>query len=89
MKHARPEDLTEIEPLLIQIRRINNLKEKQMGHFYFRGINIVHFHIDNSRIFIDIGDSRTEIIFTDFAAQIDRILLEVRKFMQEVSQRKK
>ncbi|WMT50515.1 MAG: hypothetical protein RE471_05910 [Ferroplasma sp.] len=89
MKHARPEDLKEVEPLLIQIRRINNLKEKQTGHFYFRGINIVHFHIDNSRIFIDIGDSRTEIIFTDFAAQIDRILLEVRKYMQEVSQRKK
>ena len=54
MKHAKPEDLEDIEPLLIKIRSVDNLKEKQAGHFYFKGINIVHFHVDNSKIFVDI-----------------------------------
>jgi len=89
VKHAKPEDLENIESLLMQIRTINNLKEKQLGHFYFKGINIVHFHIDNSRIFIDIGDSRTEIVFTGDVIQMDNILIKIKEYMQEVSLRKK
>ena len=89
MKHAKPEDLASIEPLLMQIRRINDLKEKQLGHFYFKGINIVHFHIDNSKIFIDTKDLRTEFVFTGDLIQIDDILAKIRKYIQEVSLRKK
>ena len=89
MKHAKPVDLADIEPLLMKIRSVNNLKEKQIGHFYFRGVNIVHFHIDGSRIFIDIGDSRTEIVSTHNLKEMDDILVNIGKYMHEVSLRKK
>lgn len=84
MKHAKPEDLAGIEPLLVQIRSVNNLKEKQPGHFYFKGINIVHFHTDNSRIFIDIGDTRTELVSSNNQIEIDDIMRKVREYMHAI-----
>lgn len=84
MKHARPEDLSGIEPLLTQIRSVNNLKEKQPGHFYFKGTNIVHFHTDNSRIFIDIGGSRTGLSPSINPTEIDDIMRKVREYMHTI-----
>lgn len=89
MRHAKPEDLASIEPLLTQIRSVNNLKEKQPGHFYFKGINIVHFHLDNSRIFVDIGDSRTELVSSLDLIETDGILRKISEYMHVISLRKR
>ena len=88
MKHAKPEDLADIEPLLIKIRSVDKLKEKQPGHFYFKGINIVHFHVYNSRIFVDIGDSRIELGSSHDPNETDDVLRKIGEYMKAVSLQK-
>ena len=85
VRHAKIEDLSNIEPLLVKIRNVRNLKEKQPGHFYFKGKNIVHFHADNSTLFVDIGDSRTKISGSSDPGEIDDIIRKILEYMDEVS----
>ena len=61
MKHAKIEELSEVDTLMESIRRIKNIKEITPGHFYYRGKNVLHFHIDKSSIFADIGNIRMMI----------------------------
>ena len=44
MKHAGPKALDRLEPLLAQLRRHGELKEKSRGCFYLRGRGFLHFH---------------------------------------------
>ena len=55
MRHARPEDLDRIEPLLAQVRALSVLKEKTRGCFYWRSRAFLHFHQDPKGMFADIG----------------------------------
>lgn len=55
MRHARPEDLDRIEPLLEQIRALGGLKEKKRGCFYLKAKGFLHFHEDPKGMFADIG----------------------------------
>lgn len=56
MRHARPEDLDRIEPLLQQVRALAVLKEKKRGCFYLKSKGFLHFHEDPKGMFADIGD---------------------------------
>ena len=54
MKHAGPEALDRLEPILQKIRRLEGLKEKNRGTFY-RGSNaFLHFHEDPAGMFADL-----------------------------------
>jgi len=55
MRHARPEDLDRIEPLLAQVRALGVLKEKSRGCFYLKSKGFLHFHEDPKGMFADIG----------------------------------
>src|SRR5258708_34908960 len=44
MKHAGPEALDQLEPILEEIRRLGGLKEKKRGGFYCGSRGISHFH---------------------------------------------
>jgi hypothetical protein len=44
MKHAGPAALDRLEPLLVQLRRRDGLKEKSRGVFYRAGRAWLHFH---------------------------------------------
>ena len=55
MRHARPEDLDRIEPLLAQVRALGRLKEKKRGCFYLKSKSFLHFHEDPKGMFADIG----------------------------------
>jgi len=63
MRHARPEDLDRIEPLLDQIRAAGAgvLKEKKRGCFYVKSKGFLHFHEDPKGMFADIEDDRIRI----------------------------
>jgi hypothetical protein len=56
MRHARPEDLDRIEPLLERVRAIGVLKEKKRGCFYWKSKGFLHFHEDPKGMFADVGD---------------------------------
>ena len=58
MRHARPEDLDRIEPLLEEVRALaaaGALKEKKRGIFYLKSKSFLHFHEDPKGMFADVG----------------------------------
>jgi len=54
MKHAGPQALDELEPILREIRKIEGLTEKKRGTFYCRGNAMLHFHEDPAGFFADL-----------------------------------
>jgi hypothetical protein len=54
MKHAGPQALDELEPILRKIRKIEGLTEKKRGSFYYRGSGMLHFHEDPLGFFADL-----------------------------------
>lgn len=58
MKHAGPDALDQLEPILEEIRRLGGLKEKKRGSFYCRSGGFLHFHEDPAGFFADlkVGD---------------------------------
>ena len=55
MKHAGPDALDILGPLLAQIRKHEQLKEKKRGLFYIKGKSFLHFHEDPAGLFADIS----------------------------------
>ena len=56
MKHAGPQALDRLEPLLEQVRCLAALKEKSRGCFYLRGRGLLHFHEHGQgELYADIG----------------------------------
>ncbi len=54
MKHAGPEALDRLEPLIARIRGLPGLVEKQRGTFYRKSRAFLHFHEDPKGLFADI-----------------------------------
>jgi hypothetical protein len=54
MKHAGPEALDRLEPILEEIRRLGGLKEKKRGAFYCGSNGFLHFHEDPAGFFADL-----------------------------------
>jgi hypothetical protein len=54
MRHARPDDLVDLQPLLEQLRGLDGLVERTPGSFYRRGRGFLHFHVDGDRLFCDV-----------------------------------
>jgi hypothetical protein len=54
MKHAGPDALDQLEPILAEIRKLNGLKEKKRGTFYCGSSAFLHFHEDPAGFFADL-----------------------------------
>lgn len=54
MKHAGPEALDRLEPLLVRIRALPGLTERKRGTFYRKSRAFLHFHEDPKGLFADI-----------------------------------
>jgi hypothetical protein len=54
VKHATPETLDTIEPLLAGIRKVAGLRERRRGIFYRKSIAYLHFHEDPAGLFADV-----------------------------------
>lgn len=65
MKHAGPQALDALEPLLARLRGISGLREKSRGVFYAGGRAVLHFHEDPAGLFADLR--------TPEAADFDRV----------------
>jgi len=63
MKHAGPEALDQLEPILEEIRRLGGLKEKKRGAFYYRSSGFLHFHEDPGGFFADLKTSDDYVRF--------------------------
>jgi hypothetical protein len=58
MKHAGPDALDQLEPILEEIRRLEGVREKKRGSFSCRSVGFLHFHEDPAGFFADlkVGD---------------------------------
>ncbi len=54
MKHAGPETLAALEPLLRQLREYSSLVERTPGSFYRKSKAYLHFHEDTSGTYADV-----------------------------------
>jgi hypothetical protein len=54
MRHAGPQTLDQLEPLLTAIRRCPGLREKSRGVFYRKSKALLHFHDDAAGFFADL-----------------------------------
>ena len=54
MRHAGPEALDRLEPLLAELRRRDGLKEKSRGAFYRGSKAFLHFHEHGLEFFADL-----------------------------------
>jgi hypothetical protein len=54
VRHITPDRLPELEPLLVEIRRVEGLVERKPGTFYRRSRAFLHFHEDGDEIYADV-----------------------------------
>jgi hypothetical protein len=76
VKHAGAETLARLGPLLSEVRKRAQLREKSPGSFYLKSKGYLHFHEDPAGIFADVKLDLVE--FTRLRAttsQEQRVLL--------------
>lgn len=54
MKHASPETLRLLQPLLDELRKLDRLAERTPGAFYLKSKAFLHFHEDPSGLYADV-----------------------------------
>ena len=56
MKHAGPDALASLEPVLSRLRRHSALVERTPGTFYRQSKAFLHFHEDDAGLFADLKE---------------------------------
>jgi len=85
MRHATPQDLERIAPLLHDLRTLDGLTERTPGVFYRRSRAFLHFHGDPDGIFADVrlrGDEFERMPVSSRGAQA-ALLRRVRRTLGE------
>ena len=74
MRHARDDDLDQLEPLLVELRRLPALREKKRGTFYRGSRAFLHFHADPAGLFVDVR----------FREEFERVRVTTRKEQRDL-----
>jgi hypothetical protein len=54
VRHATEEDLDQLEPLLAELRKLPQLRERKRGSFSRAGRALLHFHEDAGDLYVDV-----------------------------------
>jgi len=54
VKHAGPDAIAQLAPLLVRLREREPLQEKRPGVFYLRSRAFLHFHEDAAGLYADV-----------------------------------
>ena len=54
VRHATEEDLDRLETLLVELRKLSQLRERKRGYFSVGGRAFLHFHEDAGDLYVDI-----------------------------------
>lgn len=89
MKHAGPDSLALLAPLLDCVRALGRLTERTPGSFYLRSSAFLHFHEDPQGLFADVKlDGKTFARFAvDSAAQREDLLCIVQRALADTPRR--
>lgn len=63
MRHATEQDLDQLEPLLVELRELPQLRERKRGSFSRSNRAFLHFHEDAGALYVDV---RLESTFQRF-----------------------
>jgi hypothetical protein len=75
MKHAGPEALDQLEPVLAKLRKLDGLRERKRGAFYRGSSAFLHFHEDLAGFFADLKVADDFIRFpVNSGAEVERLL---------------
>jgi len=77
MRHARPDDLEMLAPLLDDIRAIDGLTERTPGSFYRKSEGFVHFHADGDDRYADVK----------FVTEFERVRVTTRREQTQLGRR--
>jgi hypothetical protein len=86
VRHATPEDLEGLADLLGHLRAVDGLVERKPGVFYRRSRAFLHFHADDSGMFVDVRfDPASDFIRLPVTspAQQRRLMAGVRRAVGE------
>ena len=79
MKHAGAEALDRLEPLLVDVRAIAGLVEKNRGCFYRKSKAFLHFHEDPTGLYADVRLAETfDRLRVETASERARFLAKIR-----------
>ncbi len=83
MAHCPPENLRDIEDVLKEVRKLENVQEKGPGIFYLKSKGFLHFHMKDGRRWADARDGDgwgSEIVLPIRASRSakQRFLAEIR-----------
>ncbi len=79
MRHATDQDLDRVDPLLAELRKLPQLRERKRGSFSRGSRAFLHFHEDAGDLYVDVRlDSRFERISVTSAAEQADFLAQVR-----------
>ena len=75
MKHAGPEALDQLEPVLAKLRKLYGLRERKRGAFYRGSSAFLHFHEDPAGFFADLKVGNDFVRFpVNSGAEVERLL---------------
>jgi hypothetical protein len=83
MRHATPEDLDRVEALLVGLRQLPQLRERERGYFSRGSRAFLHFHEDAGDLYVDVRlDSAFQRVRVTSRDEQADLLLQVRNALQ-------
>lgn len=75
MKHAGPQALDQLEPVLAKLRKLDGLRERKRGAFYRGSSAFLHFHEDPAGFFADMKVADDFVRFpANSDAEVEKLL---------------
>jgi hypothetical protein len=79
VRHATPDDLDHLEPLLAELRKLPGLRERKRGYFSRESGAFLHFHEDADDFYVDVKlDSKFQRMRVTSLSEQAEFLAQVR-----------
>jgi hypothetical protein len=86
VRHATPEDLDRLEALLVELRKLPQLRERKRGYFSRGSRAFLHFHEDAGDLYVDVRlDSAFQRVEVTSPNEQADFLSRVRKALQSTT----
>jgi hypothetical protein len=83
VRHATQEDLDRLEAVLVELRRLPQLRERKRGYFSRESRAFLHFHEDAGDLYVDVKlDSRFQRVKITSPSDQAQFLSQVREALQ-------
>ena len=83
VRHATQEDLDRLEPLLVELRKLPQLRERKRGSFSRADRALLHFHEDADDLYVDVRlDTKFQRMKVTSQTEQAYLLARVREALQ-------